>query len=243
MIKINFLLLFSLFLSLCLPNEIKAGEKGKCNVLTKKEKAEGWQLLFDGKSLDQFRGYNGKEVSKSWTIEDGCLKSIGKAGADLVAMKDYENFQLKFEWRSSKGANSGIFYDVIEDPKYKRLSETGPEYQIIDDEGFPEKLLESQLAGANYEMHVADKSKKTLYSVESGKFNSGMIVVNKNHIEHWLNGKKILEFERWTDDWYKRKNEAKWKDYPGYGTAKSGKIGIQDHGSIVWLRNIKIREL
>jgi len=243
MIKINIFLLFSLFLSLCLNTELKAGEKGKINSLTKKEKAQGWQLLFDGKSLGQFRGYNGKDVSKSWAIEEGCLKSIGKAGGDLATEKNYENFELKFEWRSSKGANSGIFYGVIETPKYKRLSETGPEYQIIDDEGFHVKLLESQLAGADYEMHVADKSKKTLYSVESGKFNEGKIVVNKNHIEHWLNGKKIVEFERWTDDWYKRKNEAKWKDYPGYGTAKSGKIGIQDHGSIVWLRNIKIREL
>lgn len=241
--KINILLLFSVFLSLYLTNEVKAGEKAKINSLTKKEKAQGWQLLFDGETLGQFRGYNGKDVSKSWAIEDGCLKSIGKAGGDLATEKNYENFELKFEWKASKGANSGIFYDVIEDPKYRRLSETGPEYQIIDDEGFPAKLLESQLAGADYEMHVADKSAKTLYSVESGKFNSGKIIVKNNHIEHWLNGKKIVEFERWTDDWYKRKNEAKWKDYPGYGTAKSGKIGIQDHGSIVWLRNIKIREL
>lgn len=243
MTKINFLFVFSLLLAFCLNNNIKAGEKGKINVLTKKEKAQGWQLLFDGKSLGQFRGYNGKDVSKSWAVEDGCLKSIGKAGGDLATQKDYENFELKFEWKADKGANSGFFYDVIEDPKYKRLSETGPEYQIIDDEGYPAQLLESQLSGANYEMHVADKSKKTLYSVESGKFNEGKIVVNKNHIEHWLNGKKILEFERWTDDWYKRKNEAKWKDYPGYGTAKSGKIGIQNHGSTVWLRNIKIKEL
>jgi len=237
-------IVFILLLIVCLHPSVNAEGKGTpINQLTAKEKAQGWQLLFDGKSLDQFRGYNGKDVSKSWAIEDGCLKSIGKAGGDLATQKDYENFELKFEWRASKGANSGIFYDVIEDPKYKRLSETGPEYQIIDDEGYPGGLLESQLAGANYEMHVADKSKKTLYSVESGKFNSGMIVVNKNHIEHWLNGKKILEFERWTDDWYKRRDAGKWKDYPGYGTAKSGKIGIQDHGSVVWLRNIKIKEL
>ena len=242
MIKITFLILFSF--SLCLSNKLKASDKGGCNVLTAKEKAQGWQLLFDGKTFNQWRGYSGKDVKKNWIIEDGSLKSLGlTATGDLVSVNDYENFELTLEWRISKGGNSGILYGVIEDPKYKRVSETGPEYQLLDDTGYPAKLEKSQLTGANYEMHIADKSKKKLKTIESGEFNTARIIVNKNHVEHWLNGKKIVEFERWTDDWNKRKNQAKWKDYPGYGLAKKGKIALQDHGSNIWFRNIKIRQL
>ena len=235
------LILFSF--AFCFSNVLKASEKEDFNVLTSKEKAKGWQLLFDGKTFNQWRGYNGKDVTKNWTVENGTLKSLGLTAGDLVTVNDYENFELTIEWRISKGGNSGILYGVIEDSKYKRVSETGPEYQLLDDIGYPAKLQESQLTGANYEMHVADKRKKKLKSIESAEFNTARIIVNKNHVEHWLNGKKIVDFERWTDDWHKRKNLAKWKDYPGYGLAKKGKIALQDHGSNIWFRNIKIREL
>lgn len=213
------------------------------NVLTAKEKAEGWQLLFDGKSFDLWRGFNGRDASKDWVIEDGALKSLGHVTGSLVSLKDYENFELQLEWRISKGGNSGILYGVIEGPKYKRISDTGPEYQLFDDVGYPGKLEETQMAGANYEMYVADKSQKVLKTVESGEFNSAKIIVNKTHVEQWLNGKKIVEFERWTDDWNKRRLAGKWKDYPDYGLAKKGKISLQDHGTNIWFRNIKIREL
>jgi hypothetical protein len=131
----------------------------------------------------------------------------------------------------------------VEDPKYKAVYYTGPEYQLLDDIGYPDKIEEWQLTGANYGMYLADKSKKKLQMVGGPEFNTSKIIVNGNHVEHWLNGEKIVEFERWTDDWNKRKNEGKWKDYPDYGKFKKGKISLQDHGAFIWFRNIKIKEL
>ncbi len=216
------------------------------NVLTDQEKAEGWKLLFDGQSYDQWKGFNGEDVSGGWVVKDGCLMSLGHGadiGGDLITKKDYENFELSLEWRIAHGGNSGVLYGVIEDPKYKAVYYTGPEYQLLDDIGFPDKVEEWQLTGANYGMYNADKSKKKLQMVGGSEFNTTKIIVNKNHVEQWLNGEKIVEFERWTDDWNKRKSEGKWKDFPDYGMAKKGKISLQDHGSYIWFRNIKIKEL
>lgn len=216
------------------------------NVLTDQEKAEGWQLLFDGKSIDKWRGFNNEDVSGGWIIKDDCLMSLGKGGdigGDLVTVSDFENFELKLEWRISAGGNSGILYGVIEDPKYKAVYYTGPEYQLLDDIGFLQPVEEGQLTGANYMMHLADKTKKKLQMVGGFEFNTSKIVVNGTHVEHWLNGEKIVEFERWGDDWNKRKAEGKWKDFPDYGMAKKGKISLQDHGSYIWFHDIKIREL
>jgi hypothetical protein len=216
------------------------------NVLTDQEKAEGWQLLFDGKTIDQWHGFNGEDVSQGWVIEDECLKSLGHGGdigGDLVTSREFENFELSLEWRIAHGGNSGILYGVIEDPKYIAVYYTGAEYQLLDDIGYPDKLEEWQLSGANYAMHLADKSKKKLQMVGGPEFNTSRLIVNGTHIEHWLNGEKVVEFERWTDDWNKRKAEGKWKDFPDYGMAKKGKLSLQDHGYFIWFRNIKIREL
>ena len=216
------------------------------NVLTDQEKAEGWKLLFDGKSMEQWRGYKNEDVSGGWTIQDDCLMSLGRGadiGGDIVTVRDFENFEFSLEWRIGAGGNSGILYGVIEDPKYKAVYYTGPEYQLLDDIGFPHKVEEWQLTGANYAMHLADKTKKKLQMVGGPEFNTSKIVVNGNHVEHWLNGEKIVEFERWGDEWNKLKREGKWKEFPDYGMAKKGKISLQDHGSYIWFRNIKIREL
>ena len=216
----------------------------RANVLTDRERAEGWELLFDGKSYDQWKGFNGEDVSGGWVIKDDCLMSLGRGGdigGDLVTKKDYENFELQLEWRISHGGNSGILYGVVEDPKYKAAYYTGPEYQLLDDVGRYGSGEEWHLTGANYAMHIADKSKKKLQMVGGPEFNKTLIIVNKNHVEHWLNGEKIIDFQRWTDDWYKRKNEGKWKDYPDYGMAKKGKISLQDHGSYIRFRNIKLK--
>lgn len=216
------------------------------NVLTDQEKTEGWQLLFDGDTIDQWHGFNGEDVSQGWIIEDGCLKAQGHGadiGGSIVTSREFENFELYLEWRIGHGGNSGILYGVIEDPKYKAPYYTGPEYQLLDDIGFPDKLEEWQLAGANYAMYTADKSKKKLQMVGGPEFNTSKLIINGTHVEYWLNGEKIVEFERWTEDWNKRKAEGKWKDFPDYGMAKKGKISLQDHGSFIWFRNIKIREL
>ena len=218
--------------------------QSKHNVLTKEEKAAGWELLFDGKTLDGWRDYNGTGLTAPWVVEDGTLAAQGK-GADehgyIVTDKQYENFELVFDWKISQGGNSGVLYHVVERPQYAVPYVTGPEFQVIDNIGFPGKLEEWQMAGADYAMHVADPAKTQLKPV--GQWNQSKIVFDNGHVEHWLNGEKIVEFEAWTDDWFKRKNSGKWENAPEYGLAHKGVFSLQDHGDRSWYRNIKVREL
>ena len=223
-----------------------AGPCDGVNVLTPAEKAAGWQLLFDGSTLKGWHGYNGK-ATPAWSIDDCALKTAGTEGnygsdmrADLVTDAQFTGFEISIDWKATKGGNSGLMYGVVEDKKYDAAWKTGPEYQFIDDVGFPDKLEPWQLAGANYAMHVANDQKQ-LKPV--GEWNNTRIVVNGKHVEHWLNGKKILEFERWTPEWQKLRDSGKWKDAPDYGLAKAGRIVLQDHGSVFWFRNIKVRPI
>jgi hypothetical protein len=197
--------------------------------------------MFDGKSFNGWHNFNGDKDIKSWAIEDSSLVCLGTAkdahGGDIVSDNEYENFDLSWDWKVTTGANSGVMYHVVEDPKYKAPYEIGPEYQVIDDVGFPGKLEEWQKAGSDYAMYTPNAKKKLN---PPGQWNTGRIVFNKGHVEHWLNGEKIIEFEAWSDDWNKKRTEGKWKDYPGYGTAKKGKIALQDHGNKVYYRNITI---
>ena len=204
-----------------------------------------WQTLFDGKTLNGWHNYNkGDAEVKNWTIIDGALVCLGASaehpGGDIVTDKQYANFELEWEWKVDKGSNSGVMYHVVEDRKYRSPSETGPEYQIIDDIGYPGKLEEWQKTGADYAMHLAGSNKK-LKPV--GEWNHSKIIFNKGHVEHWLNGKKIVSFEAWTDEWNQKREAGKWKAYPGYGKAKTGVIAIQDHGNKAYFKNIRIREL
>jgi len=217
--------------------------KKRHNTLTKKEKQAGWQLLFDGKSTNGWHGYLEDGVGKGWLPKDGnlyCKGLGGDIGGDIITDKNYDDFILKLEWKISKGGNSGIFYHVIEDRSYSAPYMTGPEYQIIDDVGFDGPLQDWQKAGADYAMYVPNDKKELK---PQGEWNSTKIVFNDGHVEHWLNGKKIIEFEAWSDDWKERKENGKWKDYPGYGMSKTGHIGLQDHGDEAWFRNIKIKKL
>jgi hypothetical protein len=203
-----------------------------------------WVSLLDGNSLAGWHGFNKTGEIKNWKIEDSALVCLGAAkdahGGDIVSDKEYENFELTWQWKVTKGANSGVMYHVIESSKYQAPYETGPEYQVIDDIGFPDKLEEWQKAAADYAMY-ATNDKKKLNPV--GEWNSSKIVFNNGHVEHWLNGEKVVEFEAWNEAWKKKRDEGKWKDYPDYGSAKKGRIALQDHGNKVYFKNIMIREL
>jgi len=214
------------------------------NALTNEEKAAGWKLLFDGKTLNGWRDYNGTDLTAPWVVENGTLAALGKgddANGYIVTDKEYENFELLFDWKISVGGNSGVLYHVVERPQYSVPYVTGPEFQVIDNEGFPGDLEDWQMACADYAMHIADPAKTKFKPV--GEWNHSKIVFDNGHVEHWLNGEKVVEFEAWTDDWFERKNSGKWENAPEYGLAHRGVFALQDHGDRAWYRNIKILEL
>jgi hypothetical protein len=212
------------------------------NILSPSEEAEGWKLLFDGTTTDGWRGFNMTGMPSGWNVEDGCLVTTpgdgNETSSDIITIDEYEDIELYLEWAVSPGGNSGIFFHVVEGD-YPSTYATGPEYQLIDDAGFDFPLEEWQRSGANYAMHPADKSRKKLMPV--GEFNSSRIKVSNGHVTHWLNDEIIVEYDLWTKEWRRLKNEGKWKDYPDYGFAKKGHIGLQHHGSIVRFRNLKLK--
>ena len=216
----------------------------KHNTLTEDEIAQGWKLLFDGETLAGWKDYNGPALTQPWHVVDGCIQAKGEGSDEdgyIVTEKEYENFELSWDWKLSKGGNSGMLYHVFEHPLFKVPYATGPEYQLLDDDNFPEALQDWQKLGADYAMYVPDKS---LMKVNpAGKWNNAKIVFDNGHVEHWLNGVKILAFEAWSDDWFERKNSGKWEDYPEYGLARKGVLCLQDHGYPASFRNIKIKEL
>ena len=216
----------------------------KHNVLSDAELKNGWKLLFDGKTMAGWRDYNGSSLTEPWCVVDGCIQAnVNKKNGRgfIVTEREYENFELSWDWKLSRGGNSGMLYHVIERPQYKFPYLTGPEYQLIDEENFQGKLGELQKLGVDYDMHAPDRSKMKVNPY--GEWNNSRIVFDNGHVEHWLNGQKILEFEAWSLDWYERKSNSKWNKIVEYGMSKRGVICLQDHGSPASFRNIKIREL
>jgi hypothetical protein len=214
-----------------------------CNSSKKTTKTDpGYISLFDGKTLNGWRTYQNKPAD-SWMVKDGVLYCKGSTTdksdrrADLITNDTFENFDLQLDWKIAPQGNSGILYMVTENYETSYLS--GPEYQVIDDVNFPEKLEDWQKVAANYAMHTAP----TAHPKPAGEWNHARIVVDHGHIQHWLNGEKVVEYDLWTDDWKKRKAEGKWKDAPGYGMSKVGHIALQDHGSEAWFKNIEIKKL
>ncbi len=217
------------------------------NTLSTAEKKAGWQLLFDGKTLNGWRGYQHKEP-KNWKVENGLIHGTNTnqseaARADLITNAEYDNFELAFEWKVGPLGNSGVMYRATE--VHKQPYYSGPEYQL---EGYAadyarrgEKLPLTvlQLTGAAYDMYENPLNNAR----PLGEFNESRILVNGANVEHWLNGKKVLEYELWSDDWKARKAKSKWKAEADYGMAKKGHIAFQDHGTEVWYRSVKLRKL
>jgi hypothetical protein len=215
---------------------------GTENTLSSQEKADGWILLFDGESMAHWRGFKKEAVPDAWTIEDGAIVLSGKGGGDIISREQYENYELMLDWKISEGGNSGIFFNVSEDPKFDYTFQTGPEMQIIDDERHPDAKQgkhNNRQAGTNYDLHPLSEAAVN----QVGQYNSVRLVVNKGHVEHYLNGKKIVEYTLWSPEWEALVKGSKFAQMKDYGRYKSGHIALQDHGDKVWFKNIKIRRL
>jgi len=214
---------------------------------------EEWIKLFDGKTFTGFRGYNRTDMPKAWTIEDGAIKINGsgkgeagaKDGGDIIFERKFKNFELTFEWKVSKGANSGVFY-LAQEIKDEPIWKSSPEYQVLDNENHPDaKLGEkgNRKSASLYDLIPAVPQNSKPY----GEWNTGRILVYQGTVVHSQNGKNVLEYHLWTDDWKKMVLGSKFKDYESFmnagGANQEGFIGLQDHGNDVWYRNIKIKIL
>jgi hypothetical protein len=208
------------------------------NTLTAEEQGQGFRLLFDGSSLKGFHSYL-KDSVVGWKVEDGAIVCPGKTGADLVSNEEFENFELTWEWKITPQGNSGVMFRVIEDKKYMNTYETAPEYQLIDDNGYPDKLTDKQKSGANYDMNAPVK----FMAKAPGEWNQSRLVVNNNQVEHWLNGEKVVAYEYGGTEWKKNLAVSKFKTW-GYATPHNkGKLAFQDHDHVVYFRNLKIKTL
>lgn len=218
------------------------------NSLTPEEVAEGWQLLFDGETLSGWKRYNHDTIGPLWSVQDGAIlcdgEGLGEGTADiggsLITTREFGNFDLVLDYKVTKGGNSGILYHVVEKPEYKFDYETGPEFQLLDDAGWEGEIKDEQKAGSSYDMFAASSSKKLN---PAGEWNTARVVYMNGHVEHWLNGEMILEYEEESDDFRERYENSKWMEYPDWNKSKSGAISLQDHGAPVYFRNIKIKEL
>ena len=210
------------------------------NVLTTAERALGWESLFNGKDMSKWRQYK-KEGIDGWKVENDEMIALGIEGlsADIITKETFENFELSIEWNISERGNSGIFFNVREEDHLNYVYESGPEYQLLDDESFRDQLKDWQETGANYAMHPPMVTAQN----PRGTYNHTRVIVDEGKVQHWLNDILIVQYELWTPEWEALKESGKWKDYPDYGKFKSGHIALQDHGNQINFRNIKIRRL
>jgi hypothetical protein len=215
---------------------LPAPPKPPQNVLTDAERQAGWKLLFDGKTGAGWHGWKKQEFPAGWQIIDGCLVRAAPAG-DIATDQEFDNFELALEWRISAGGNSGIFFRSDESLRWPW--ESGPEMQVLDNAEHADGRNPKTSAGSNYALYapVRDVTRPV------GLFNEVRIVVDGAHVEHWLNGEKIIEYELGSPQWQELVAASKFKDMPKYGRVARGHIVLQDHGDKVWYRNIKIRPL
>ncbi len=197
-----------------------------------------WVPLFDGQTLEGWRSFKGDSPPAGWTVEDGAMTLAEPGGGDIMTTAAFEEFELEFEWRISENGNSGVIYLVNESDSSDYTYQTGPEYQVLDNDGHPDREDPSHRAGALYDL-VAPPADLTQ---PIGSYNVGRIVVADGRIEHWLNGEKVAEAPFGDDDWRGMVAASKFRTMPEFGIYKSGHIAFQDHGDKVWYRNIRIRE-
>ena len=196
-----------------------------------------WKILFDGKSLDAWRGYKNTPVPSRWHIVDGALAKEAPV-ADIVTKDEFDDFELELEWKIGEAGNSGILYRGGEDADH--IYWTAPEYQLLDDLEAGDNKTRLTCAGAAYGLYPSPEG----HLKPVGDWNRARIVAKGAHVEHWLNDFKLLEYELWSPDWEAKVQASKFKDWPSYGRVKKGHIALQgDHNGALAFRNIRIREL
>ena len=207
------------------------------NQLSDEEKAAGWKLLFDGKTTDGWRTFKKKSFpAKGWVVEDSWLHCLGKSGGDIISEGEFGDFELQWDWKQAEVGNSGVKYFVIE----TRDAALGHEYQMIDDERTPDaKLANGKRVTASF--YDVLKPTVTPATKQPGEINQSRIVVKGNHVEHWLNGMKVLEYECGSEALKAAIAASKFNTTAGFGDKVQGHILLQDHHSEVWFRNVKIR--
>jgi len=216
------------------------------NTLSAAEKAAGWILLFDGKTTTGWRGFHSDKFPEAgWVVENGAIKTAGQgpSGGDIITIGQFDNFELQLEWKIGPNGNTGVKYLISEDLIKTGRSGLGFEMQVIDDDLNPDAKAGkdgNRAAGGLYDL-IAPVKSKVLHPV--GGWNQAGVLVRGNHVEHFLNGGKVLEFEMGSPEFKARIAESKFKVNPGFGEVKKGHVLLQAHGAEVWFRNIKIREL
>jgi len=203
---------------------------------------KAWVTLFEGKDLSNFRGFRKDTIPPAWVVKDGCLVHMKSAGdhtaaGDLITREQYGDFELELEWKVTPGGNSGIFYHAAEDTN--NIWENAPEMQILDDSTHNDGKDRLTSAGADYALAPAPVG-----AVKPvGQWNQVRIVADGDRVQYFLNGVKMSDFVRNSDDWKARVASSKFSRMPRYGTNACGHIGLQDHGDEVWFRNIRVRSL
>jgi len=212
------------------------------NALTTKEKKQGWKLLFDGKDLDGWHIYLKPDARPGWTVDSGAIKTDFNNGGvrqDLVTNDEFENFELTLQWQIAEGGNSGIIFNIHEDPQFPATYFTGPEMQVLDNIKASDNKKENHLAGSLYDLIPADP--KAVHP--AGEWNTIKIRKKDGHLTFWMNDEKVVETQMWNDEWKQLVQGSKFKQWPAFATFKKGHIALQYHGGQVSYRNIMIRQI
>jgi 3-keto-disaccharide hydrolase len=211
------------------------------NTLTAAEQKAGWRLLFDGKTIDQWRNYKGTEIGTNWTIVDGAITlTTPRRAVDIISKDEFTDFDFTFDWQlapAPPAGNSGVMFYVIEQGDATYYS--GPEYQLLDNATHPDGKNPLTSAGSCYALYAPARDA----SRPIGEWNTSRILINKGKVEHWLNGEKIVTYDMNSQDWKDKVAGSKFKEWPEFGLARKGHLALQQHGAKVAFKNLKIREI
>ncbi|MDA0329297.1 MAG: DUF1080 domain-containing protein [Gemmatimonadetes bacterium] len=236
-VRLSLLFVVAMGSAACVGAQAPSGADGaSMNTLTAAERAAGWQLLFDGTSLTGWQAYDDAGPPEGWAAVDGTLSRVGRGG-DIITDREFANFELSVEWRVEAAGNSGVFYRAATGEEW--VYHSAPEMQVLDDAGHRDGQNPLTSAGANYGLHAAPRGVVRA----AGEWNQARIVVEGDRVEHWLNGTRVVAYVLGSAEWEALVAGSKFVEWPAYGRAERGHIGLQDHGDPVWFRNFKLREI